>query len=834
MQGRGITDLTFRLMGLTLILLVAGCNDGSSRGAVQNPGGVSLGGGNHQGGGQPQSAEAFFARSVQPGLANCRICHVPGASADQEGGRALMLSKTELDTDYQKLYAAWETLGKGVDNNRLLAMPSDPALAHAGSKPWPPSSQSYVAMKTLLSCWDSPSTCVFSDIVQEEQLPLLGSKRARHLWASYCEGEDANSSKLLPPDPRTLIQKSSPAVQGDRAVHFNGWWEDCHKSKWLVDERPATTCGEYIRRRDEGKRFLLDELAGDAITLDNFRNSWQDWGLNQRPENFDELYTLRYGLNRAPFDNPYPLPGEESKDRSQWSGELPLGLRMVERGNKWVLASTACYTCHGGQIGDPYAGDDQLIGLQNLGLGNNNYDVVMAAHDGNPFKEVPIAGGAIPAIDPNALFNVGIKQRGQNNAVGAFEFLNTILDLDSLGINPNPLKTMKGDSGAQDVSHPLAHTQDTPPWWNMGSRPRKFFDAGVSNDSTRIIMAAGPGEFSLLFSQDGKGYRERVEEWDHHLEAFFLSLESPEYPKPIDTALAEQGAVLFHSKDLWAEEGNADRPRPAGGNGSCASCHGAYSPRYVHDDNFLADPALEGVASHISELDVIGTDPARSDMLTPTLRRGWDTTFWGYPEADPKYQPPNSNPLEEPLNDLYPDDMRYQGACGWQKEIIGYQAPPLYGVWATAPYFHNGSVPTLEAVLDSSKRDAIWQRQLQVEEVNGVRIKGFDQSLNAFDFEQVGWKYTALACSEMPGSDQLNCSPSGDEGPSMQQIVQNFLNSTLSWAGLVTIQDPDPAGIDKRLVYDTRILGNGNQGHEFSDVLTDTERRAIIEYLKTL
>ncbi|HCS26795.1 MAG TPA: hypothetical protein DIW43_05050 [Spongiibacteraceae bacterium] len=68
----------------------------------------------------------------------------------------------------------------------------------------------------------------------------------------------------------------------------------------------------------------------------------------------------------------------------------------------------------------------------------------------------------------------------------------------------------------------------------------------------------------------------------------------------------------------------------------------------------------------------------------------------------------------------------------------------------------------------------------------------------------------------------------------MQQLVQNYLNSAISWAGLITIADPAPEGIDKRLVYDTRILGNDDAGHEFSDVLTDAERKAIIEYLKTL
>jgi hypothetical protein len=30
------------------------------------------------------------------------------------------------------------------------------------------------------------------------------------------------------------------------------------------------------------------------------------------------------------------------------------------------------------------------------------------------------------------------------------------------------------------------------------------------------------------------------------------------------------------------------------------------------------------------------------------------------------------------------------------------------------------------------------------------------------------------------------------------------------------------------------LFAKGNEGHEFSDALTDAERRAIIEYMKTL
>lgn len=662
------------------------------------------------------------------------------------------------------------------------------------------------------------------------EFPLLGSKRGEHLWVSYCA--DKPDSAVLPPDPRSLVL---PGLNAGLNVHFNGWWEDCHVNQ-PEQEQQIATCGEFRARAARGSFFLQDELPMSAYTAEEFNNTWQKWGFNERPENFDQLYTLRYGLNHAPFPNPYPLPGEDPNTTNGGSGQLPLGLRQLkDEEGAWtgMIGTAACFQCHGGQIGDPSVGEAVLVGINNLGLGNNNYDVPMAGRDASPFRGTPL-DAYLPGLSVDSLFNIGIRQRGQNNAVGAFELLNTILDIDSLGLNPNPLKyaTTNGVQGLQDLAHPLAHTQDTPPWWNMGSRPRKFFDSGVSNDSTRIIMAAGPGEFGDLVSADGATYRNRVEEWDQDLEAYFLTLTSPAFPGEINTALAEAGAILFHSKDLWAHEGNVDQPRPDGGNGSCASCHGAYSPRFVNDPNFLEDPQFEGVASHISTLDVIGTDAARSDMLSPTLRTGWNSTWWAYPEGTEGYtHPDDKDRLTELADDMFPLDLRPNGVCGWQAEIIGYQAPPLYGVWATAPYLHNGSVPTIEALLDSSRRSTIWQRQIQ--EIDG--IQGFDQRFGeAYDQNALGWKHAKLACDELPGEAFLNCSPLQDEGPSMFQLVTNLLSSTVAYTGFVSNVDPTPGAFERRLVYDTRILGNSNSGHTFSDVLTDTERKAIIEYLKTL
>jgi hypothetical protein len=58
----------------------------------------------------------------------------------------------------------------------------------------------------------------------------------------------------------------------------------------------------------------------------------------------------------------------------------------------------------------------------------------------------------------------------------------------------------------------------------------------------------------------------------------------------------------------------------------------------------------------------------------------------------------------------------------------------------------------------------------------------------------------------------------------------------VGWKVEVLDKAPDPKkpAIDQRRIYDTSQPGRGNGGHTYGDKLTDTERMAVIEYLKTL
>jgi len=227
----------------------------------------------------------------------------------------------------------------------------------------------------------------------------------------------------------------------------------------------------------------------------------------------------------------------------------------------------------------------------------------------------------------------------------------------------------------------------------------------------------GQGDFakmmmasSILTLEDSLEAR-IIDEQFVNVKEFILSLEAPSYPGEVDMAAAEKGKTLFEL--------------------NCSFCHGTYGTNGSYSTKLI-------------DLEVLDTDPhlAQSNYAYADFENWFNTSWFG---------------VDQNFAKIVPGD--------------GYIAQPLDGVWATAPYFHNGSVPSLEDVLNSGQRPEFWKKETT-----------FDN----YDHQKMGLKYLSVNSKED------------------------------IWT------------------YDTNLLGYGNQGHTFGDHLSVSERSDVIEYLKTL
>ncbi len=140
-------------------------------------------------------------------------------------------------------------------------------------------------------------------------------------------------------------------------------------------------------------------------------------------------------------------------------------------------------------------------------------------------------------------------------------------------------------------------------------------------------------------------------------------------------------------------------------------------------------------------------------------------------------------------------------------------------------------------VLESSTRPDFWRR-LSKPKRTGV-VMGFETDLaRAYDAAELGWKYDDLACGAAGVTPYLKCNPADPAATPFVEATLNLLyaNGSLAWNMLSGVMAPSltNAQIEDRKIYNTRMHSQANTGHEFTDVLTDVERIALIEYLKTL
>jgi hypothetical protein len=271
------------------------------------------------------------------------------------------------------------------------------------------------------------------------------------------------------------------------------------------------------------------------------------------------------------------------------------------------------------------------------------------------------------------------------------------------------------------------YVNKVPHLWGMSEKRRvgKFYDGAGDGTAPGWTVAVEIMNGQIEETIHKPAYLEKVRQIEAALDDFL----PPKYPFGIDPAAQGRGATIFGNR--------------------CSRCHGTYQKD--------AEGLPIYAAPKLIALETVGTDPTRAEFFR-------DPSFWSA-VAQSRYS-----------------DLLRMGP-NFKIDERRYFAPRLDGVWARFPYLHNGSVPSLWAMLTPAERP------------------------EAFSLKDAGEAYRF---------DARN----------------NGLTSPASALELAEIMDAGRRGAQD--VYWTRRLGHSNQGHPFGSDLLPAQKLDLIEYLKSL
>lgn len=430
--------------------------------------------------------------------------------------------------------------------------------------------------------------------------------------------------------------------------------------------------------------------------------------------------------------------------------EAPLGVTLgaVRRGVPPVRLTTAnlgCASCHAGVTYG--AAGDPITGIAWIGAPNTSLD--LEAYVGAIYAAFKAARGDEARLLATMQQLFPDTTPTERNSIHDFVLPRMRARLDQLEqANDRPLPFINGAPGLTNGVAALAmqfgvlrdDAYDTargftsiPDLGARGFRSALLYDAAYAprTGAQRRIIARHQidtahlntlAEITAYFTVPSMGvHPDRAA--DHFADArdvfaFLRDYAPPRFPGAIERTRAARG------RDVYAR--------------ACASCHGTY-------DDSLERPELLSFPNWIGPFD---TDPVRADAFTPELIAAVERSAYA----------------------------EYILA----RRTGQYAAPPLSGLWLSAPYLHNGSVPTLWHLMHPQARPARFQ-------VGGHRL----------DFTRVG-----VAGRDVDG-DYL------------------YPQGYRPWSAPILI--------------DTRTHGLSNRGHaaEF-EALSEAERRDLLEYLKLL
>ncbi len=329
--------------------------------------------------------------------------------------------------------------------------------------------------------------------------------------------------------------------------------------------------------------------------------------------------------------------------------------------------------------------------------------------------------------------------------------------------------------------------------------------------------------FSLEEQDAHLGYKASVDKRNlGRLERHLISLQSPLWPEDIlpaiDASLAEQGEAVFKAY-------------------KCQLCHS-------DDESFVRDDDKRLVVAQFANVPLLGTDP---QMATNALTYQGDSGMLKGRAIglDGKQSFADTTHVVFALQNAAqgvivardPDKSWIRARAEWLYDIIvaffnnpvkgktefhldfeinndfpnnlnAYKARPLNGIWATAPYLHNGSVPNLYELFLPSCSDE--------ERAAGKACRSNRFTVGSREFDPVKVGFVAKDKAEYPGLFEFDTSLPANSNAGHEYAV-----------GVTAVIKVDSSGRAIR-------KADGSFELEWLPPIEDSQRLALVEYLKTL
>ncbi|KAB2723341.1 di-heme-cytochrome C peroxidase [Brucella intermedia] len=557
----------------------------------------------------------------------------------------------------------------------------------------------------------------------------------------------------------------------------------------LLAQEKLPTDGTYSRGTllnqgwsDEDRlRYYFTTQGSAAISYDIFLNL----------EQAENQFLFRSNENLARFGLiPYPVDPKFNPDG------LPIGItKTVVHDGRWKgeWVGMGCAACHNGQL--HYKGTTISIS------GGNNAQI-----DIDIFITALSRALQATAADDEK-FNRLANRLNRNSDADKDELRNR-LSVQAAEVERYAKRSMLGATpggpGRMDaltlIHNRIADTLlDIPEnWsalvapakpssaWNM---PQSAFVQWLATTNDPLVRNAGEslGVFvkaDLTSSTPADGLFDSTMDLKGQFEseALLRRLAPPQWPEKIlgklDRSKVAQGEKLFRE--------------------NCAGCHSTWPHRW-------SEPRLEGkrfIENAVIPHSMIGTDPMQLATpvanTNPVFMTGSLAEYLRAPNQGQKlaaghvlFEASTRMVFERALDKLQLSDAELMAARGYQpvypasvgpRPPLGvYKAAPIDGLWANAPYLHNGSVPNLYELLSPAKERS--KRFFIGQEFDPVKL-GVDTS-------GASGKYlfdtTRFANS--------NSGHSFEDGPSGSGIIGRKLTEEERWALIEYVKSrPDQAG----------------------------------------